>query len=141
MRFIEAASPFNALVTHFFLINSLLQMTLQRKKLGAAGEDLALKYLQKKHYLLIARNLRLFCGEIDLLMQDKETLVIVEVKTKSNLNYGLPQEEVDFHKQKKLLQLASALMQKMPDKNIRIDVIAVDESQNSLDHIINAVSG
>ena len=100
---------------------------------------MALEFLLDKHYHLIGRNIKLFCGEIDLLMEDGKTLVVVEVKTKSNILFGLPQEEVDFHKQRKLLQLAKALTQKFPQKPIRIDVVAIDESADSVDHIISAV--
>lgn len=116
-------------------------MSFERKKLGAGGEDAALAYLLKKHYILVARNLRLHCGEIDLLMQDGQILVIVEVKTKSNLDFGLPQEEVDWHKQYKLRQLAADLSQRFPERDIRIDVVAIDESSGKVDHIINAVEG
>lgn len=114
-------------------------MSLERKKLGNFGEDLALEFLLKKKYKLIKRNLRLKVGEIDLLMQDKETLVIVEVKTKTDKRYGLPQEEVDYHKQRKLRQLAGALTQLFPEAKIRIDVVAIEESINLVEHIINAV--
>ena len=112
-------------------------MSFARKKLGQSGEDLALEYLQKKHYHLIERNLRLFCGEIDLLMQDGQTLVIVEVKTKSNTNLGLAEEEVDYHKQKKLLTLARALICQFPHQSVRIDVVAINNGQ--INHVINAV--
>jgi Holliday junction resolvase-like predicted endonuclease len=74
-------------------------------------------------------------------MQDGQAVVIVEVKTKSNLSFDLPQEEVDWYKQYKLRQLASALAQRFPERDIRIDVVAVDESLNSIDHIINAAEG
>lgn len=114
-------------------------MTFKRKSLGSYGEQKALNFLKKKGYKLLGQNIRLFCGEIDLLMTDKKTLVVVEVKTKSNLDFGLPQEMVNFRKQKKLLQLAKVLMQKYPDKNIRIDVVSIDESSGIIDHIINAV--
>lgn len=114
-------------------------MSFQRKKLGFAGEDLALEFLQKKGFFLIGRNISLKFGEIDLLMKDKDTLVVVEVKTKSNAKFGLPQEEVDFHKKHKLILLARAVAQKFPEAKIRIDVVAIDESANSLDHVINAV--
>jgi len=114
-------------------------MTYISKQLGSTGEDLALKYLEKKGFLLIGRNIRLKFGEIDLLMKDKDTLVVVEVKTKSALDFGLPQEEVDFHKKKKLILLARAVSQKFPESKIRIDVVAVDESSKKLDHISNAV--
>ena len=109
----------------------------QRKTLGASGEDQALEYLTSKGYRLVGRNIRLFCGEIDLLMQDKNDLVIVEVKTKSDSSFGFASEMITYKKKRKLLQLARALTQKFPRKNIRIDVVAVDEEK--IDHIISAV--
>ncbi len=114
-------------------------MTFQRKELGKHGEDLALEFLQKKGYKLIKRNFRLKFGEIDLLMQDKNTFVICEVKTKTSNDFGTPQDEIDFFKRKKLLQLAKALWQIYPGHSIRIDVVAVDENKKTLDHIVNAV--
>jgi putative endonuclease len=114
-------------------------MTFQRKSLGREGEDLALEFLKNKGYKEVKRNLRLFCGEIDLLMEDGEDLVIVEVKTKSSDEFGVPQEEVDFFKKKKLIQLAKALWQLYPNHSIRIDVVAVDAGTKKIDHILNAV--
>lgn len=114
-------------------------MSSHNKQLGSQGEEKALKYLENKGYKLIGRNVKLFCGEIDLLMQDNFILVIVEVKTKSNLNFGLPQEMVNYKKRQKLLQLAKTLWQKYPHKDIRIDVVAIDEEHNKIEHIINAV--
>lgn len=113
-------------------------MSYERKKLGNKGEDLALEFLVKKGYKLVKRNLRLFCGEIDLLMQDGQTLVICEVKTKSSNEFGPPQEEVDFFKKKKLVQLGKALWQLYPGHSIRIDVVGIDGSLN-VEHIVNAV--
>ena len=114
-------------------------MSFARKKLGAEGEDLAFEYLTKKGYELIGRNVRLFCGEIDLLMQDKKTLVLVEVKTKSNREYGLAEEKVNYQKQRKLLTLARALTCKYPNDSVRIDVVAINGQE--INHIINAVEG
>lgn len=114
-------------------------MTFDRKKLGQSGEDQALEYLVNKGYRFVGRNIRLFCGEIDLLFQDKDVLVLVEVKTKTTGRFSTPQEKVDRAKKRKLIQLAKALWQKFPDKTVRIDVVAIDESANSLDHIISAV--
>lgn len=114
-------------------------MSFAGKKLGQEGEDRALEYLLKKGYRFVGRNIRLFCGEIDLLFEDKGVLAIVEVKTKTSSRYSTPQEKIDRAKKRKLLQLARALWQKFPDKTIRIDVIAIDEERDLLDHIINAV--
>ncbi len=114
-------------------------MTFQRKSLGKMGEELASYYLKNKGYTEIKRNLKLFCGEIDLLMKDGADLVICEVKTKSSDKFGLPQEEVDYFKKKKLIQLSKALWQIYPNHSIRIDVIAVDVANKKIDHIISAV--
>ncbi len=115
-------------------------MNSERKKLGQFGEELAKSFLEKKGLEFIGKNIRLFCGEIDLLMEDKKTLVIVEVKTKKGEEFGKPQEEVDYFKQKKLLQLGSALSQKYPKKDIRIDVLAIKMGDKSeIEHIKNAV--
>lgn len=108
------------------------------KKLGNFGEELALDFLENLGYKLIKKNLRLFCGEIDLLMEDGDTLVICEVKTMAQNEYGVPQEKVDFFKRKKLLQLAKALWQLYPGHSIRIDVVAIDQN-NKIEHLINAV--
>jgi len=114
-------------------------MSLQGKSLGKYGEDLALEYLQKKGFKLIRRNLKLFCGEIDLLMEDGDDLVICEVKTKSTDEFGVPQEEVDFFKKKKLLQLGKALWQLYPSHSIRIDVVGINMENKSIDYIKSAV--
>ncbi len=71
-------------------------------------------------------------------MQDKYDLVIVEVKTKSDLSYGRASEMITYKKKRKLLQLAKALWQKFPQKTIRIDVIAIDH-YNNIEHLISAV--
>lgn len=109
-----------------------------RQALGTSGEEQALGYLKNKGYVLIGRNIHLFCGEIDILMRDKNDLVIVEVKTKSSDNFGQAAEMITLKKRKKLLQLAKALWQKFPQKNIRIDVIAID-NYNEIAHLISAV--
>jgi len=114
-------------------------MSKERKQIGKFGEDLAKEFLLKKGYELKGQNVKLFCGEIDLLMKDKDTLVICEVKTKRSQDFGLPQEEVDFFKKRKLIQLGKALWQIYPNHSVRIDVLAVDEITQKIDHIVNAV--
>lgn len=114
-------------------------MSDQRKSLGNQGEELAKVYLEKKGYKFIKKNLRLFCGEIDLLMEDGDVLVICEVKTKTSDKFGAPQDEVDFFKKKKLVQLAKALWSLYPSQSIRIDVVAINMENESVEHILNAV--
>ncbi len=112
-------------------------MTRFSKNLGIFGEDKARKFLEEKGLIFLAKNLRLKAGEIDLLMLDKKTLVVVEVKTKSDLSYGPAAEMITFKKRKKLLQLARSLYQKYPNDDVRIDVVTVD--RNTIKHLVSAV--
>ena len=60
---------------------------------GEKGERLALEYLLKRGYTLRAKNYRVGHREIDLILEDREgVIVFVEVKARSSLRYGLPRE-------------------------------------------------
>jgi len=98
----------------------------KNKDTGNWGEDKAVEYLRKLGYKILERNLRLFCGEIDILAEDKKTIVLVEVKTVSGAGFGEAVELVRYKKQRKLRTLALALTQDYPKRDIRIDVIGVD---------------
>ncbi|PIP21815.1 MAG: YraN family protein [Candidatus Nealsonbacteria bacterium CG23_combo_of_CG06-09_8_20_14_all_40_13] len=110
-----------------------------RKKLGQAGENLAKKYLQKKGLKVLASNLRFPFGEIDILAQDGDYLVVVEVKTKSNLDFGAPYEMVNFKKRRKLFNLARALSARFPGQDIRVDVVSIETNNTpaKIEHFQN----
>lgn len=103
-------------------------MTVDRKKLGASGEELAAQFLMRQGYRILARNLKLRYGEVDVLALDGLTLVIVEVKTKASRQYGLPAEMVTPTKQRKLRLLAQIVASQYNMVNYRIDVVAIDWS-------------
>ncbi len=112
------------------------------KLTGNAGEDAAAECLINKGYKILERNLCLFCGEIDILAQDKKTIVVVEVKTVRGEGFGLAQELVRYRKQQKLRLLGRTIEQQYPGRSIRIDVIGVDYSNGEpprIEHLINAV--
>lgn len=99
-----------------------------RKVLGARGEDLAVKYLKKKGYKVIERNYRCQWGEIDLVAREGDTLVFVEIKSRSSSGFGLPQDAVGRFKQEKLIQVAQAYMAEHRLQETipaRFDVVAV----------------
>lgn len=115
-------------------------MTFFRKQLGQSGEDFAVRFLKKKGYKILGRNLRFKFGEIDILAEDGEDVVLVEVKTKTTEEFGEPFEEIDYFKKQKLWQLARFLNQKYPGKNIRIDVIGIkSETRPEVEYIKNAL--
>ena len=72
---------------------------INKKELGKIGEEISSNYLKKCGYKIIERNYRCRSGEIDIIAKDKEELVFIEVKTRSNLCFGKPREAVDTYKQ------------------------------------------
>jgi putative endonuclease len=75
------------------------------RALGRRGEDIAHRYLRRRGYVIVARNYmtRSGSGEVDIIAWDKETLVFVEVKTRSSVEFGTPDSAVDAEKQHKLM--------------------------------------
>ena len=68
------------------------------KKLGKLGEEIACKYYQKLGWQIIYRNYFSRYGEIDLVFEKNKKILVVEVKTRSNLSYGWPEEAIDNKK-------------------------------------------
>lgn len=75
--------------------------------------------------------------------KDGKTLVLVEVKTKKELDFGGPLEMIHRRKQRKLRQLAEVFIQKNPHLDIRVDAVAIEMTKNGpqIEHIKNAVEG
>lgn len=95
--------------------------------MGAWGESQAEEYLIAHGLVLIERNFRTRYGEIDLVMQHEDQLVFVEVKTRSNVKFGLPEQSVTPVKQEHLLLAAQQYLADHPDAsdNWRVDVVAI----------------
>lgn len=115
----------------------------KNKSTGNEGEDIAARYLEDKGYKIIDRNVVLPYGEIDILARQKNSIIIVEVKTVRGAGFGLAQDLVRFKKQNKLRLLARGIIQRYLNKTVRIDVIGVDMSENppAIEHIESAVEG
>lgn len=116
-------------------------MTLQRRRLGIRGENIAASYLQKKGLRIVERNYRCRLGEIDIIARDGGCLVFVEVRTKSTRAFGLPQESITATKVRKLRRLAQyyLVQRSMGELNVRFDVVAVNCVGNmQITHIENA---
>ena len=93
---------------------------------GTWGEAQVAAYLRKKGYQLLGHSFHCRFGEIDLIAKKGKTLCFVEVKTRSNLQYGLPREYVTAAKQEKLRKTAAFyLSQQELDCSVRFDVAEV----------------
>jgi len=96
------------------------------KNLGKWGEETAASFLLKKGYQLIDKNWRTREGEIDLVMRDGSTLVFVEVKTRSNKNFGYPEEALSEKKLEHLVSAGEQFLQNYGgDPDYRIDCVAI----------------
>lgn len=94
---------------------------------GVTGEDYAVCALQKSKYEIIERNFRTPAGEIDIVARDRDCLVFVEVRTRSSVEFGLPQETVVARKRDRLCRAARWYLQKnkRDDAVCRFDVVAI----------------
>lgn len=73
---------------------------------GARAEGLAAQYLQQQGLTLVAQNYRSRFGEIDLIMQDGITLVFIEVRLRSNADFGGAADSIDARKQQRIINTA-----------------------------------
>ena len=93
---------------------------------GIIGEDLASVYLEGKGYTVLEKNWRFGREEIDIIAQQNDTLVVVEVKTRSGSFFGEPEEFVNKAKKQNLIKAANAyLEQNGLEFEVRFDIISV----------------
>jgi len=113
----------------------------EHNELGKKGEELAVNHLQKQGYDIIERNYRFDKAEVDIIAKQHSTLAVIEVKTRSNTDFGNPQ---DFVKPKQIKNLVKAIDRYITDNRldveVRFDIIAIIKGKNQFDikHIKNA---
>jgi putative endonuclease len=98
-----------------------------KRRLGRRGEDIAAGHLQRRGYVIVARNWRCPTGEIDIVAQEGETLAFVEVRARQGERFGTPEESITPDKQAKLVTLAETYLQEedLADVAWRIDVVGI----------------
>jgi putative endonuclease len=100
----------------------------KRRLAGHHAENMAYDYLVKKGLRLIKRNYRCRQGEIDLIMQEAQTIAFIEVRYRSQSGFGSSMESVDRHKQKKIILCAHYFLHNHPayqQMACRFDVVAL----------------
>jgi putative endonuclease len=97
------------------------------KRKGHIAETQAEKLLQQNGLTTRTKNFSSRYGEIDLIMDDQDTLVFVEVRTRKNANYGSAAETVNITKQGKIIKTAQFYLinNKLQNKNCRFDVVSI----------------
>ena len=96
------------------------------QKIGRWGEEIAAEYLQKEGYILVDRNVRSPYGEIDLILKRDETIVFIEVKTRTSSRYGYPEESITPRKQQHMFDSAEHYAQEKNLAHWRIDAVSVE---------------
>jgi putative endonuclease len=116
------------------------------QELGAAGELLARRHLERKGYRFLAANWRRSYGELDLIMRDRDVLVFVEVKTRHGERLGTAEESLTAAQARRLLRGAQSFLAEREDLAglfWRVDFIAITLSPTGevsrLTHIVDAV--
>ena len=108
-----------------------------RAELGRTGERLAEKFLKKLGYKIVEKNFRTKFGELDIIAKDKKCIVFVEVKTRKDDSFGVPQEAVTDFKQEHLALAAMIYIKAhLLRSDYRFDIIAIQGGK--IEHIKNA---
>jgi putative endonuclease len=110
-------------------------------ELGKLGEELSVAFLQKNGYDILETNWIFQKAEIDIIAQKDNILAVVEVKTRSSIDFGLPQ---DFVKPKKIQLLVKAINEYVVSNNldleVRFDIIAIHKNGKTfnIEHLEDA---
>lgn len=113
----------------------------EHNDLGKLGEELAVDFLQKNEYTILETNWTFQKAEIDIIALRENILAIVEVKTRSSLDFGLPQDFVNPKKMQLLVKAANEYVTANDlEVNVRFDIIAIHKENNNynIEHIEEA---
>jgi putative endonuclease len=119
---------------------------MSRRDTGILGEKLACEFLGRNGYQVIETNYRCPGGEVDIVARQQETLVFIEVRTKTSRQFGGPEESITPVKMERLRTVAAHYGQhheNLPEGR-RIDVVAIQMNRNGrathIELIENAVT-
>ena len=110
-------------------------------ELGQKGEATAVNHLIAKGYRILDRNYRWKNAELDIICLKDDTLIIVEVKTRSTSIFGEPHSSVNRSKQRQLIKVTNKYIEhKKVNREVRFDVISIvlNNGSMNLKHIENA---
>ena len=108
-----------------------MQQTSARAR-GTAGERLAEWFLVRRGYRTLERNARVGRYEVDLVMEIRDLVVLVEVKTRGDTSWGGALRSLSAAQRARLAQAAEAYAGRFPGRDIRCDVITVEEGADRL---------
>lgn len=121
-------------------------MGYRNRVVGKQGEDIAARFLARKGYKIIGRNIKTFVGEVDIAARKKSFIVFAEVKTRKNESFGPPYLSITEKKKRKLVQCALCYLKMKDMLNMpwRVDVVSIELDEFSgfvkkIEHFENAI--
>ncbi|MEN8819785.1 MAG: YraN family protein [Abyssibacter sp.] len=100
-----------------------------RLRRGEQGENHAQHWLRQQGLTPVARNVRCRLGEIDLIMEDGDTIAVIEVRQRASAAFGGAAASVTRHKQRRIVAATRWWLSRNPDQShrpFRFDVVALD---------------
>lgn len=122
-------------------MNKPTETTNTRRARGALGERVARQYLESMGLLFLDSGWRCRLGELDLVMIDNGILAFVEVRARRHDSLVSPQESIDRHKRRRVIQAARHWLMHHPEQTelpARFDVVAIEDDGSQIDWIRNA---
>ncbi len=100
---------------------------MNNKEIGKFGEDFTVEFLNSRGFIVLERNYKVSFGEIDIIARKGDLLIFVEVKTRRNLDFGVPVESVNLEKQNRIRKIAEIYIKnkQLRFKEIRFDVMSI----------------
>jgi putative endonuclease len=94
---------------------------------GPEGEQAAAKFLERRGYRIVASNYRTRLGEIDLIAEDRGTVVFIEVKARATNQFGTAAEAITPAKQARIARLAQQFLaaRGLMDRPCRFDAVLI----------------
>ena len=110
---------------------------ITRLQRGRTGESAAAKFLERRGYRIVAYNYRTRLGEIDLIAEDRGTVVFIEVKARATDRFGGPGEAVTPAKQARIARLAQQFLtaRRLGDRPCRFDAVLISGDDPSSQRI------
>ncbi|HMN12492.1 MAG TPA: YraN family protein [Bellilinea sp.] len=111
-------------------------MTRRNKDIGDWGESIAASYIEKQGFTVLERNFRTPYGELDIIAQNGEVLVIVEVKTRTSTKFGHPESAITEAKMAHMQSAVEFYLTTLPcmPGEIRLDVISISAKPGTIEY-------
>jgi putative endonuclease len=109
----------------------------RNRKIGNLGEEIATNYLIGQGYEIVEKNWTTGHKEIDIITRKNDIFVFIEVKTRTSLKQGMPEESISTKKISSVTEAARIYLFDKKYKDIRFDVVSIFLPQNATHELLH----